>query len=59
MVVYHLALDLEGNGIRFAQNTTQTLIGGQLKTTPVFINVSAGQTLLSELKDGAFDIGLV
>ena len=28
--------------IRFAQNTTQTLIGGELKTTPVFINISAG-----------------
>ena len=28
--------------IRFAQNTTQTLIGGELKATPAFINVSAG-----------------
>ena len=28
--------------IRFAQNTTQTLIGGKLKTTPAFDNVSAG-----------------
>ena len=26
----------------FAQNTTQTLIGGETKTTPAFINVSAG-----------------
>ena len=43
MVVYYLVLKLEGTGIRFAQNTTQTLIGGQLKITPAFINVSAGQ----------------
>ena len=28
-------------GIRLAQNTTQTLIGGELKTMPVFINVLA------------------
>ena len=27
--------------IRFAQNTTQTLIGGELKTTPAFVRVSA------------------
>ena len=27
--------------IRFAQNTTQTLIGGELKATQGFINVSA------------------
>ena len=26
--------------IRSAQNTTQTLIGGELKTTPAFINIS-------------------
>ena len=26
--------------IRFAQNATQTLIGGELTTTPGFINVS-------------------
>ena len=43
MVVYYLVLKLEGTGIRFAQNTTQTLIGGQLKITPAFINISAGQ----------------
>ena len=41
MAVYYHALDWEGNGIRFAQNTAQTLIGGQLKTTPAFINVLA------------------
>ena len=29
--------------IRFAQNTTQNLIGGELETMPVFINVSAGR----------------
>ena len=28
--------------IRFAQNTTQTLIGGELETTPAFINASVG-----------------
>ena len=28
--------------IRFAQNTTQTVIGGELKTAPAFINVLAG-----------------
>ena len=27
--------------ILFAQNTTQTLIGGELKTAPAFTNVSA------------------
>ena len=31
-------LDLEGNGIRLARIITPTLIGGQLKTTPAFIN---------------------
>ena len=29
-------------GIRFAYNTTQTLIDGELKTTPALINVAAG-----------------
>ena len=29
------------NDIRFAQNATKILIGGELKTTPDFINVSA------------------
>ena len=29
-------------GITFAQNTLQALIGGELKTTPAIIKVSAG-----------------
>ena len=28
---------------RFSQNTPQTVIGGELKLTPAFINVSAGR----------------
>ena len=28
--------------IRFTQNTTQTLIGGELKPAPAFINVLVG-----------------
>ena len=43
MVIYYHVLEWEGKGIGFAQNTTQTLIGDQLKTTPAFINVLAGQ----------------
>ena len=39
MVVYCLVLDWNKNCIRFAQNTTQTLIGCQLKTTSAFMNV--------------------
>ena len=43
MVVYYLVLYLEGNGMRFAQSKTQTLIGRQLKTTSVFIDILAGR----------------
>ena len=43
MVVYYLVLDWEGNGLWFAQNTTQTLIGGQLKALLAFLNVLAGR----------------
>ena len=42
MVVYYHELDWQEKGIWFAQITTQTLIGGELKTTPAFINVVAG-----------------
>ena len=50
--------------IRFAQNTTQTLIGGELETTPAFINVSAGgrcraNKLTARWTDLSLDVSLV
>ena len=35
--------------MKFAQNTTQTLIGGQLKTISAFIDVSAGRRYVNKL----------
>ena len=48
VVVYNLVLDCKGHGIRLAQNTTQTLIGDQLKSAPVFIDDSARSMFSSE-----------
>ena len=50
--------------IRFAQNTAQTLIGGELETTPAFINVSAGgrcraNKLTARWTDLSLDVSLV
>ena len=42
-VAFYLVLSYDRNGIRFEQDTTQTVISGQLKTMPAFIDVSAGR----------------
>ena len=42
MVVYYQTLDWEGKAYG-SRKIQQTLIGGELKTAPAFIDVSAGR----------------